>query len=261
MAIGLHFEIPYHVPYISSDARLDPLHWMRENKEEFRKCVQKTNDVTQKYLSSLNTLKEKLIAEMESKVDLDFPSKTKRVGNYLYYTKYENKDNYPTYFRQNLATSKTEKLYNWDSQTVLNYIPSPCGKYVLFVIDDKGTQFGDIFVYDCSNHTIHHKEIIANNNGNIVWKKNGEGFWYASANLLKRTDQVLYHKINTPSEEDNVVYQELDIRFEVEVLEDSLNAYILSSSINSSDLSIIRSNKLETIVPRSENVVVTLIPS
>ena len=260
--MAIHFDPPYEVPYLLPDRRIDSYHWTRDNKVEFNLISTKTSEYTRIFLNPLNPLINKLIAEMESKADIDFTSSNKKVGKYIYYYDYENKDNYPTYKRRKADEDQVEKLCKWDSKTVLNYIPSPNGRYILFVLDEKGTQFGDIVLYDCLTRTATDQGTNASNNGNVIWSGN-DAYWYVRANSLKRTDTILYHKINHPALSDEIIYQEKDIRYEVEIVNDKSSTYILSSSIDDAELTRINSenSQLECFLPRHKNVLVKLIPS
>ncbi len=260
--MALHFDLPYEIPYLLSDRRIDPHHWMKDNKVEFSISSSKTSENTRNFLNPLNNVIDSLVNEMESKVDLEFSSPKKHIGDYVYYSEYENNDNYPTYYRKKIGLESREKLCKWDSLTVLNYIPSPNGRYILFVLDDKGTQFGDIVLFDCQNHSITYHRVNSANNGNVVWNDKSNAYWYVKANSLKRTDKIFYHKINE-SDSDIIVYQEKDIRYEVEIIKDPTSVYISSFSIDNSELIRIngQNGQLEIFIPRHKNLLAKLIPS
>lgn len=257
----MHFDFPYEVPYLLSDRRIDPYHWMRENKTEFQKNSEATSELTRLTLAPLNPLIHSLILEMESKVDLEFTSPSKTVGEYVYFSDFEGKNNFPTYFRKNIQTNRVEKLCNWGSKTVLNCIPSPDGRYVLFILDHEGTQFGEIVTYDTETQSTLKGEKISNNNGNVVWNEFSDGFWYSRANSVKRTDSILYHKLKTSPSSDTLTYYENDIRYEVEVINDISSIFILSSSIDSAELIQLKKDELKIIIPRTNHFLVKLIPS
>lgn len=253
--------IALKVPYIEADGRINNYHWMRKsNSPEFINYVEAWNRYTANELKKLESETSSLLNDLKKYLPLEYSQKTFINGDYQYYTNFKVNDDLPSYFRK--RGDEVELLISDLPGYVIGYHPSPDNQWTAFVVDKKGTQFGDILLFN--NKTKHFiTDVISNSNGSLVWNPNSKGFWYVSHNPLYRSDKVNYHQLGSLG--DKTIFYEPDTQFELSLTSDNQDALFINvQSIDADEiwkLPLKKQGKTKCIFSRYENSKIAIFPT
>jgi prolyl oligopeptidase len=125
------------------------------------------------------------------------------------------------------------------------YVPSRDGKLVAVSMSEFGSEIGTVYVFDVATGE-KLSDIVPNVNGptaggDVAWNEDNSGFWYTRyPHKGERPDedlffyqQVYYHKLGTPTEEDSyAIGEEFPHIAEIELETSPDGQYILTSVAN-----------------------------
>jgi oligopeptidase B len=87
--------------------------------------------------------------------------------------------------------------------------------YLAFTMDKTGSETYHLYVKDLRTGVIREE---VRNVMNMEWNETGEWLYYTVPDHLKRTYRVMCHVVGTPSSTDQLVCEELDDRFFVDIV-------------------------------------------
>lgn len=213
--------------------RIDNYYWMRlsdeqknaENPDEQTQRVldylNAENEYTEKVLAETQVLADKLFEEMRGRIKADDESVPYLDNGYFYYTRYNEGQEYPLYFRKKGSLAAEEELLldvnkiaegkDYCSVTGLSISP-----------DNKIMAYGTDFV-SRRRYTIHFMnletgevlpDIIENTTGRVTWAADSETCFYTGKDYeTLRAESIIRHKLGTGTEDDVQVYFEEDEEF------------------------------------------------
>jgi len=223
----------------------DPYRWLEDDRsEETAAWVKAENEVTFGYLEQIPFRKE-LQARMQQLWNYERISAPFHEGKYTYYYKNDGLQNQAVLYRKD-AQGREEifldpNTFSKDGSTSLGELSfSKDGSIVAYAISEGGSDWRKVIIMDAESRRITEAELIDVKFSGISWKGN-EGFYYSSydkptgSELSAKTDQhkLYYHQLNTPQQEDPVIFGLDQKRRYVggSVTED--NRYLLISASNS----------------------------
>ena len=227
----------------------DHYFWLRDNNwpnikdKEIINHLIAENKYTTAYLENHQELMDALCTEMQGRLkekDTSYPIKD---SGYYYYNRTEKNKDYTIYCRRkNSIQSKEEilldinKLASGSDSFNLGVFTISHQKGLLAYSSDKdGKERYKIYIKNLSSNTIIDSN-VDNTIGNIVWHRYRHGFFYLKLDNDWRHKEVYFHQLNTPQDDDIMVYTEKDITFSVGIMRSSDRKLLLiSSSSGTSD--------------------------
>lgn len=199
----------------------DPYRWLEDdNSQETKKWVKTENKVTFGYLENIpyrDTLKERL-TKLWNYEKISAPRKE---GNYFYFHKNDGLQNQSVVYRyqtgdkpENAEIFLDPNKFSKDGTTSLGGMSfSENGKLLAYSISEGGSDWRKVILIDTKNKKQVEDTLQNIKFSGISWKGN-DGFYYSSYDkpegdqLTAKTDQhkLYYHKLNTPQEEDQLIY-------------------------------------------------------
>ncbi|WP_205215005.1 prolyl oligopeptidase family serine peptidase [Sphingomonas sediminicola] len=206
----------------------DPYRWLEtdaRNSPEVRNWVNAENGVTNAFLATLpgrDTLKARM-TELYNYERTATP--VKKGGRYFYQRNTGLQNQSPLYVRDSL--NGRERLladpntWSKDGATALaEWTPSEDGKYLLYSVQDGGTDWRTVKVIDVATGQPTSDEIKWVKTSAGDWMKDGSGFFYtrfpeppagATFQATNENSTIYFHKLGTPQSADRKVYATPDL--------------------------------------------------
>jgi oligopeptidase B len=246
----------------------DDYAWLREkDSPEVIAFLEQENAYTRAVMKPTEELQAKLYAEMLSHIKETDVSVPFRDGEYFYYSRTEQGLQYPIHCRKHKSLEAQEQVVLDVNQLAVGELFMSLGS--LTVSDD-----GNLVAYSTDNtgfrqYTLHVKDLRtgevltdrAERVGSIVWASDNETLFYSVEDEeTKRQYQLFRHVLRTPQNEDVLVYEEEDERFNVGAGRTRDEKYIVleSASHTTSEEQYLRADEplgpWKMIEPRRENI-------
>jgi len=204
------------------DVRVDDYYWMndRENPEVIA-YLEAENDYFKKMTAHTEAFQTDLFHEMKSRIKEDDSSVPYKLNGYYYLTRYETGKEYPIYARKKGDLEAEEEiLFNCNElaeghefYNLRGVSISPDNKLVAFAVDTVSRRQYTIQIKNLETGEIY-PDKIENTTGGSVWAADSETLFYTKKDpVTLRSDKIYKHKLNTSSEEDELVHHEEDETF------------------------------------------------
>ncbi len=239
---------------IHNHTRIDNYYWLNDRKNpEVIKYLNDENDYTDKMLSHTKNLQKTLFNEIKGRMkqtDISVPFKD---NDYYYYSRFEEGKEYPIYCRKNGSLeAKEEVLINvndlakgHDYYNLGDYSISSNNKIIAYSEDIVSRREYTIKIREIYTDKVY-SETIPKTSGEIVWANDNKSFFYGKKDLETLRDfQVYKHIIGTDPSKDELVYEEKDETFTVDISKTKSEKYILigSHSTLSSEIRFLDADK------------------
>ncbi|UDG79260.1 Protease 2 [Candidatus Ecksteinia adelgidicola] len=261
---------PYSIT-MHGHTRIDNYYWLRNDlhiNEEIINYLQEENFYTEMVLKSKNKIRKTLYEEMISRIPLKDYSVPYIKNNYRYQTRYEENNEYPIYMRQSVKENsnwnvlldgnqraKNNKFYSLESLKV-----SPDNLTLGVAEDFLSRRKCEIRFKNLTSNNWNNQEILKNTSDSFEWNNNSSSIYY-----IKKHDktllpyQVYRHQIGTNSIQDQLIYEEIDNTFYINLLKTTSKQFILIyiSSSTSSEVLLLnaddKNNKITVFLKRRKN--------
>jgi prolyl oligopeptidase len=231
---GINVADPYR--WLEDDARVDPA---------VAAWITSQNGVTQAYLSGLPG-RDALRARMTALYDYERFGIPKKGGTRYFYTHNSGlQKQSPLFMRDGLdGTARLlldpAKLSADGSSALVQWEPSADGHYLLYAVQDKGSDWRALRVIDVDGGEVLPDRIDWARYSNLTWRQDGRGFFYAGFDPARsRAGQtslgdhrIYYHALGTPQAADLLIYStpgQPALRHAARVTDDGRWLLILSS--------------------------------
>jgi len=235
------------------ESRIDNYFWLndRENSEVIDYLNQE-NSYYESMTSHTQKLKESLFEEMKARIKEDDSSVPYFYNGYFYITRFETGKDYPIFARKKGSLSAEEEiLFNCNEMAkghayfkLGGLSISPDNKFASFGVDIIGRR-----IYTIQIKNLETGEILADKIENVtgasVWANDNNTIFYVRQDQVTlRADKVFKHKLNTESENDVLVFDEVDDTFNVSISKEKSRKYIVigSGSTLTTEYRILNSN-------------------
>ena len=228
------------------ETRVDDYAWLKdENWQEVIKNPEKLDSKIRKYLEDENAyaercledtkmLQKELFQELRSRIKEDDSSVPEKDGEYFYYVRYIEGQQYPVYCRFPVNNEKQEEILLDANILAKEYGyfdigdagHSPNHKFFAYSADIKGSEIYSLYVYDLEKKKLL-EDVITNIQSTFVWALDNETIFYTTLDNNHRPDKVYRHKLGQDVSLDEIVYQEKDTGFFVSLDITESNNYIL----------------------------------
>lgn len=242
----------------------DNYFWLRErDNPEVLQHLHSENDYTNHIMDHTKSLQEELYKEMRSRIkekDRTFPDK---MGDYFYYSRTEEGQQYSVYCRTYKSVDSPEEIildvnelaaqHEYFSLGTLKM--SPCHKYLAYSYDTNGSEYFHISVKNLeTGETLNNS--VDNTHGTAEWLSDSSGFLYTQLDGQFRPHKVFFHNIQQSIEQDILLFHDGDDAFWIDVSKskDGKNIFIQSGSSTTTETWFVSADaplgQLQCIEPR-----------
>ncbi|MFC4477580.1 S9 family peptidase [Flavobacterium chungangensis] len=221
------------------EARIDNYFWLNDREDsEVIDYLNKENAYYESMTSHTQNLKDSLFEEMKSRIKEDDSSVPYFYNGYFYITRFETGQDYPIFARKKGSLSAEEEiLFNCNEMAkghayfkLGGLSISPDNKFASFGVDIVGRR-----IYTIQIKNLETGEILADKIENVtgasVWANDNSTIFYVRQDQVTlRADKVFRHKLNTASENDVLVFDEIDDTFNVSISKEKSRKYIVIGS-------------------------------
>ncbi len=217
--------------------RNDPWYWLKDDQRsrpEVIDYLEAENRYTAAILNPVAELEQSLFQEMVSRIQPDDASVPLLIDDYWYYTRFEPEREYPIIARRQGTLSAAEEILLDVNQLaegkeyfdLANSQVSDDHRFLAYAEDEVGRRLFTTRIKDLqTGETL--PETIEATSGALAWAADNRTLFY----VRKHPDtllpyQVLRHRLGTPTEQDELVYQESDQRYYTSVYRGKSRDYI-----------------------------------
>ncbi len=214
-----------HTHITHGNEREDHYYWLKDrNNPEVIEYLNAENKYATDLLAPTERLQKQLVDEMVSrfvKTDTSVPVK---LGEYEYFSKDRQRDNYRSHWRQRIGQPETEELlidenalakghkyFDLESLQV-----SSDHKLLGYASDLTGDETYTIEVLRLDDRTLA-PEKLKNASGNFVWSQDSTCIYYTTLNRVHRPYRVYRHRLGDSTGNDELVFEEPDDAFYISV--------------------------------------------
>jgi oligopeptidase B len=216
---------------------IDDYFWMRDKSNPaVRAFLEAENLYTDAVMKSTNPLQEKLYQEMLSRIKETDEQVPYRQGGYFYYSRTEKGRQYPILCRKKGSLDAPEEITLDVNQLAEGQQFMAIGAYSV-------SEDGNLLAYSTDNtgfrqYTLHVKNLrtgavlsdTVEKTGSIVWASDNRTLFYTIEDDAKRHYRLYRHVLGTPVNEDPLVFEEKDERFELDAYKTRSNRFIVLES-------------------------------
>lgn len=224
---------------IHSDERVDNFYWLnnRENPEVIEYLNQE-NTYYKNKTQHLRDFETDLFEEMKSRIKEDDSSVPYKYNGYWYITKFEKGKDYPIYTRKKeTLDAKEELLFDCNKMAkshayfrLVGINVSPDNNLVSFALDTIGRRQYTLHIKNLKSNTIYN-ETIPNTTGGSTWANDNKTLFYTRKDETTLRSEAIYkHTLDTNSQDDILVYEEVDDTFGVGVYKTKSKKFLVISS-------------------------------
>jgi oligopeptidase B len=221
------------VTEINGHKLVDNYFWLRDKKNpDVKAYLEAENAYTDAVMKPTEPLQKKLYDEMLSRIketDVEVPYKE---GDYFYYTRTEAGKQYGIRCRKKGSMDAPEEIVidvnelakGHTFMSLGSYNVSPDGNLLAYTTDDTGFRQYTLVVKDLRTGKIlpDHAERV----GSVAWANDNKTIFYTVEDDVTKRQYRLYRHIAGSVGPDDLVFEEKDERFEVDVTKTRSKAYI-----------------------------------
>ncbi len=249
------------------DVRNDPWFWLRDIDDpgtlEYLKAE---NAYTEAIMEPERALQGALFEEMRGRIKEDDSTVPQKDGDYYYYTRFEEGNQYPIFCRKRLSLDASEEAIldvnvlakDLDYCRVGSMENSPDHKLLAYSMDADGSEIYTIYIKNLETGELL-ADAITNSYYSLEWANDSQTLFYDVLDENHRPVKILKHHLGADLAADELVYQEMDERFFVGVIKSSSKRfiYVAATGNNMSEWWYMDANDLRTsltlIEPRRED--------
>lgn len=223
------------IPNITEIQRLklvDNYFWLRDKSDPAVKTyLEAENAYTDAVMKPTDALQQKLYGEMMSRIkesDVDVPY---RYGDYLYYSRTETGKQYPIRCRRKGTMEAAEEIVldlnelarGQSFMAVAAYQVSDDGNLLAYSTDHSGFRQYTLAIKDLPTGELFPERI--EKTGSVAWANDNRTIYYTVEDSAKRQYRLYRHTLGA-SGADELIYEEKDERFNVDVFRTRSKAFI-----------------------------------
>lgn len=216
--------------------RNDEYYWLKERENaDVISYLNSENEYTREMMSDVADLEGQLYDEIISRIKQDDQSVPYEDRGYVYYTRYNEGQQYPIYCRRPVGEDQVEQVM-LDVNEIAEGQPfcqvgglavSPDNRLLAYAVDFVGRRQYTIHVRDLETGKLLPDEIPAVN-GSIEWANDNRTLFYTQNDpQTLRSYLVKRHRLGSPVEQDTVVFEETDEEFNCSIGQTRSRKYLI----------------------------------
>jgi oligopeptidase B len=248
--------------------RNDPFFWLRDRKDPaVIRYLKAENGYTEEALRPTAKLQETLYREMRGRIqeaDLSVPEK---IGDYFYYTRTREGDQYPIHCRKKGNLDAPEEVILDENDLAKGHTYFRVGVFevstnhqlLAYSADTDGGESYTLRIKDLKTGKLL-PETIGNTSYSFAWANDNQTFFYDQLDAAKRPYRLMRHRLGADPAGDPLLYEEKDERFFLGIEKSRSEKFIFVdlSSKTSSEVRYLNADEPESdfkmIRPREENI-------
>ena len=236
--------------------RFDDYFWLNNpNDSAVIAHLNNENDYSAQMLSNTEGVQKELLNELTEREDPDAVTVPVKVYSYWYYLKYFKDSEFPIYYRKKESWNAPEEeiinvanfAINFKHFNFNQYTISPNGRYLAFTFDTTGDLRHTMFFKDLETGKMLDEHISDVSGSYITWSNDNQYVYYIQFDKTIRPNKVMRHKFGTDSSVDEVIFEEKDVTFEINLSKTRSRQFLIISceSTNSNEAWFLDINKNE----------------
>ena len=223
--------------HLNGGVLVDDYRWLRDKSNaEVAQYLEAENAYADTVMKPTEPLQKKLYEEMlshikETDVNVPYPK-----GGYFYYSRWEAGKQYPIFARKKGSLDVPEQvtvdvndLARGEKFMALGaYEASDDGNLLAYSTDNTGFRQYRLHVRDLA--TAKDLDDHAEKTGSIAWANSNETLFYTVEDKAKRQYRLYMHDLGDDPEDDTLIYEEPDERFNLQVEKSRSGKYIFVTS-------------------------------
>lgn len=224
---------------IHGDTIVDNYFWLRDKyAPEVINHLYAENAYADKVMKQSSFLQKVLYEEFKSRRKENFSSRPSKYKGFLYYSRYEKGKDYPILCRKkDTANAPETVILNInklaEEQPYINvsgYHISPDQQLLYYGIDSKGNHVLTYYLKHIAKDSIYVSEKL-DNVMELIWAEDNKTVYYTKPeDKTLRQYRVYRHVIGRPAAEDELVFEENDKTFQIDMGRSSSRRYIFFTS-------------------------------
>ena len=221
------------------DVRVDNYYWLRERENpEVMAYLEAENEYTEEVMAHTAALQDELYDEIVGRIQQDDDSVPYKKGDYFYYYRYEEGDEYPIYCRKKGSLDAPEEIMidanemaeGHEFFTMWGVEVSPDAKTVAYAIDTVGRRFNTVRFRNLETGE-DLPDVLENVTYNGEWANDNKTYVYTKQDPeTLRWYRIQRHELGTDPAEDAVIYEETDEEFSAFVYRSRSDKYLMINS-------------------------------
>ena len=204
---------------------------------EIREYLDAENNYLAQELSDTENLQRELFSELRGRIKEDDSTVPEKDGDYYYYVRYEENQQYPIHCRHPKDNVEQEEILldaniaakEYDYFQIGDAGHSPDHRYFSYSADTKGSEFYTLYTIDLSSKQVLDDK-ISNIQSTFVWAMDNRTLFYTTLDKNHRPDKVFCHTLGDDIKQDHLVYEETDPGFFVSLdITESQNFILISA--------------------------------
>ena len=253
------------IPKIGKCGRVDEYAWLRDrNDPQTIAYLEAENRYTEAVMAPMEAVEEKLYREILGRVKETDVSAPVARGGWLYYTRTESGKQYSIHCRRRAPEGREEVLLDGNQLaeghgyfSLGAFEPSPDHNLLAYATDVAGDEVYTARFVDLGTREWL-PDVLTGASAPLHWANDNRTCFYVTLDDSKRPYRLFRHRLG--AKEDELLYQEDDERFEVEVLRTKSGAYLfleIASNVTSEYWYLEADNpggKFRVLFPRRQDV-------
>ncbi len=207
------------------DERIDSYYWLRDDSRKNKKVInylKEENSYSNKWFDINRVSAKKIFQSYKKrlpKLDISYPSE---IDGYKYFSTIGISSEHRKYFRIYKKKKKlildVNKLAKGKKYYSISGIqPSRNHRFIAYGEDTNGRREYSIIIKDLIKNKILETNECGSTGG-VVWNTNSNGYYYLKKDPKTLiTDSLFFHKLNTKSSKDVLIYREKDKEFNLSI--------------------------------------------
>lgn len=212
--------------------RTDDYFWMNErDSDEVLEYINKENKHTKKFFKPLKNSIQNLLNEFDNRINPNDISAPFYLNQKKYQYKNQEGKDYALIFQlfeheEILFFDENERAENQPFYELADWSPSPDNSILAIGEDFVGRRKYEISFRDNKNMSFLYEK-LTDTNGVIIWGNDNKTVFYTKKDeQTLRENQVFRHVLGTSQEDDVLVYEDTDERFNVSITKSITNKFI-----------------------------------
>ena len=219
--------------------RIDNYYWLRKrNNTNVIDYLKAENEYTDSLMAHTKVLQDALFEEFKGRIKQTDISVPYKMGDYFYYTRYEEEKEYPIYCR------RKDSLEN-DEEVMLNVNVMAEGHEFFALVRPKINLSQDLIAFSVDTvgrriYTIKFKNLttgklledeIPDVTGNVAWANDNKTLFYSKQDhTTLRSNRIYRHVLGTEHIKDKLIFEETDETFRCHVFKTRSKKYVMIRS-------------------------------
>ena len=219
--------------------RIDPYYWLRERENpETIEYLTQENEYTAARMLHTEDLRKQLFTEIKGRIKQTDISVPYRLEDYFYYSRSEDGRDYPIYCRRQDSPGAPEQILldvnqlaeGFEFYELAQFEVSSGQNILAYAFDTAGRRICTIRFQDLDSGEAGEYEILMAT-GDMAWANDNKTLFYTRQDPdTLRACQVFRHILGTDPSTDQLVFEELDETFSVDVSKTRSRRYLFISS-------------------------------